>query len=127
MSDEYKIELTEEAKALLAGVQKLPAEIPSAIARALDRENQLTVAHIQKAYLSFPKSGPVSEIGLRVQSNRLRAAAAAFPAVVSGTRVESAIGDSVKYAALHEFGGTVHHPARKGKVRLRETAQGELM
>ena len=127
MAEEIRIELTAEARELVASMQTLPARVMEVIAAAMDKQNVATVAHIKEKYLSFPKAGPVSAIGLRVQSNRLRGAAAAVPATISGTRVESGIGDSVKYAKIHEFGGTVKHAARKGKVRLATTKAGELL
>ena len=126
--NETRIELSAEARRLLRDLAAAPAELPVRIARVMDYQNVLTVSHIQEAYLSFSKDGPPVEIGLRVQSNRLRGAAWAAAAMVTGAAtVTSSIGDSVKYAAVHEFGLTVHHPARKGSVRLHTDAQGALI
>jgi len=106
----------------------MPAELPVKIARVMDYQNALTVSRIQSAYLSFPKSGPPVEIGCRVQSNRLRQGVWASAATATGDGVvESSIGDNVSYAWVQEFGGTIHHPARSGKVRLRTTDSGTLM
>ena len=127
MSTEIGFELSPKAQKLIGSLRTAPMEAPRAIAAAMDKQNVLTVSHIQRAYLSFPKGGPAVAIGLRVQSNRLRGAAWASPAVVSGATVASAIGDNVKYAAIHEFGGTIHHPARAGKVRLKTDARGNLV
>ena len=110
MSDEIKIELSEEAKATMARMAAAPEAMLAAVAGALQYENELTVSHIQSAYLSFPRDGEPSELGLRVQSNRLRQSAWASEPAVRGSQVESAIGDNVVYAAIHEFGGTI--PAR---------------
>jgi phage gpG-like protein len=127
MSDEIKIELTPEAQQVLASMKTLPERLPRAVAAALDLENVLTVSHIKEAYLAFPRSGPTTPIGLRKLSGRLHQSARASKAVVSGSRVESSIGDNVKYAAIHEFGGTIQHPARAGKVRLATDRQGRLV
>ena len=106
MSTEIGFELSPKAQKLIGSLRTAPMEAPRAIAAAMDKQNVLTVSHIQRAYLSFPKGGP---------------------AVVSGATVASAIGDNVKYAAIHEFGGTIHHPARAGKVRLKTDARGNLV
>ena len=52
--------------------------------------------------------------------------------VIDGLMVRSAIGDNVtnrgvNYAAVHEFGGTAHHPARAGTVKLLTTKGGTLI
>lgn len=104
MSTEIGFELTPKAQRLLAALGNAPMWAPKDIARVMDKENEKTIGHIQQAYLSFPKSGPALAIGLRVQSNRLRSAVWKSEAVVSGNTIRSAIGDSVKYAAAHEFG-----------------------
>ena len=104
MSVQVKIELTEEAKSTMAAVQQLPSALLLGIARAMDKENGLTVAHIMQDYLSFPPQGPPSPIGLRVQTNRLRGSVRASKSVIVGQMVESAIASNVKYAAVHEFG-----------------------
>jgi|ERR1035437_4294973 phage gpG-like protein len=127
MSQEIAFELTPKAQRLLQTLRNAPMSAPKDIAAAMDKENLATVSHIQTAYLSFSKGGPAVAIGLRVQSNRLRGAAWASPAVVSGNTISSAIGDNVKYAAIHEFGGTIHHAARSGTVRLKTDARGNLV
>lgn len=121
MAEQIKIELSEEALAIVRSFQTLPDTMLGAIARAMDLENQFTVSHIQAEYLSFSKGGPPVEIGLRVQSNRLRGSVRASKAVVSGQAVESAIGSNVEYAAIHEFGGTIpaHTVTAKGGGMLR--------
>jgi phage gpG-like protein len=101
-----KIQLTAEAERTLRMLQTLPQEMAAAIGRAMDAQNVLTVSHIQAKYESFPKHGPAVPMGLRVRTGRLRGAVSASKAIVlNNGRVESAIGDSVKYARIHEFGG----------------------
>jgi hypothetical protein len=106
--------LTPEAQNLLSQTKTVEARVLQAIGKAMDYENALTVSHIQEAYLSFPRGGQASPIGLRVQTNSLRRSLRWAPAVVVGQRVRSSIGNNVtskgvNYAAVHEFGA--HIPA----------------
>lgn len=121
------ISFTPQAQAVLARFEKLPQNILIGIKRGMDEANQITVGVIQKEFLSYPKGGPSTLEGLRVQTNRLRSSIRASKAVISGDAVQSSIGSNVKYAALHEFGGTVHHKARNGVVRLRTDRKGNLL
>lgn len=124
---ERKIELTEEAQAIIRDLQTLPEWGLEAVARGMDKANQFALARIEKDHLTGTGPFPVEEHKLGVVSHRLLGAAWASPAEVNGQSVSSAIGDNVVYAAIHEFGGTIHHAARQGKVRLRTDARGELM
>ena len=121
------LSLSPEAERLYRSLPAMPARVMDGMRRALDKENQLTVAHIQQDYLSFAKHGPTSPIGLRVQTNRLRASMRASSAVITGTGVASAIGSNVKYAALHEFGADFERTTKPGKVRLRIDKAGNLL
>lgn len=127
MTPTLSIQFTPQAQAVLAKFETLPRRVLVAIKTGLDDENRNTVSIIQRDFMSFPKQGPSTLEGLRVQSNRLRASVRASKAIISGDTVTAAIGSNVKYAALHEFGGVVHHPARAGSVRLRTDARGNLL
>lgn len=105
-----KASLTPESRAAVERLQD-PAPVLAAVARALDTENKIAVDYIVRKYLSFPKAEPATQLGLRAQSGRLRSGMASVPAVIRGGRLVSAIGNSVKYAAAHEFGATI--PARQ--------------
>ena len=72
MSETTNIELSEEAKQILADLKVMPGEMLKAIASGLRKENALTVSHIQIDYLNFPKTEPAVDIGLRQQSGRLK-------------------------------------------------------
>jgi phage gpG-like protein len=100
-----KIELTPEAVATLRAVERLPETALIEIAKAMKLQTALTISHIQSDYLSFPKGQPPVDIGLRVQSGRLRQSLHAFAPEVSGQNVSNSIGDNVVYARIHEFGG----------------------
>lgn len=119
------ITISDTASARLRELQ--PERIMPRLARRMDQENVHTVSYIQTTYLSFPKSEPSVPDGLRVQTNRLRGSLRASSTVITGDGLQSAIGSNVVYAALHEFGGVIHHPARKGSVRLRTDGSGNLL
>ena len=116
----FKIELTEEAKQFVADMQTLPARTVQGIARAMDKQNLLTVSHIQKDYLSFPRDEPTNPIGLRHISGDLARHMWASPSVVTPQGIESAIGDNVtskgvNYAEVHEFGAAIPSRATRSK------------
>jgi len=127
MSTTVNIQLTEQAKALIARMETLPARALTAVAGAMDRENLLTIAHIQRAHLTGVGPFPPEQHKLGVRTNRLRNSVTASSASVEGQRVDSAIGSNVIYAAVHEFGARIHHEARETKVRLRIDARGSLV
>ena len=71
----------------------------------IDKQNELSVAHIQRDYLS--QQGPMT---LGVITNRLRSSIRASSAYPDGSTIRSGIGSNVVYAVPHEFGfdGTVN-------------------
>jgi phage gpG-like protein len=101
----------------------------AAIAQEVDRQNELTVSHIQRKYLSFPftkKTGgrvskqPTTLEGLRIISGRLRGSIRRTTATVQNDSVTAAIGSNVKYAGIHEFGGRIQMPARARRIHFIE-------
>ncbi len=104
------ITVSEDAEQIVRNLQTMPKWLLDDIAKSMISANQLTVGHIDQAYLSFPKSGPSVAIGCRVQTNRLRGSIRASKAVISGQQVVSGIGSNVVYAAAQEFGADI--PAR---------------
>ena len=127
MTATVQIGFTPEANAVLQRLSHLPRNILVGAARGMDNANELTIRVIQKDFLSFPKDGPTTLEGLRVVTNQLRPSIHASKARIEGDSVTSSIGSKVSYAALHEFGGTVHHQARKGVVRLHTDRAGNLL
>ena len=127
MSEAITIKLTPQAEALLRTVQELPSWGMDAVCIGMDRANQIALANIQRKHLTGQGPFPVDEHKLGVRSGRLRGAAWASPAVATGTQVSSAIWDNVKYAQIHEFGGTVHHPARTMTLRFATDVHGTLL
>jgi len=127
MSETIQIKLTPKAEALLRTVKEMPSWAMDAVCLGMDRANALTVSNIQRKYLTGRGPFPPEEHRLGVVTNRLRSGAWASSAVATGTQVQSAIGDNVKYAEIHEFGGTIHHNARTGTARLRTDKVGNLL
>lgn len=122
------ITFSPQAEKTLADVKAFPQAVVRAVIAALNDENGRTVAHVQRAYMSFPKHEPTTLEGLRAVSNRLRNSVSASKAQQSGSNtITSSIGSNVKYAAIHEFGGVIQRTVKPGSVRLRTTAAGELM
>lgn len=97
------IDIPPASQATLRRLISLPAITPSVIARTMDRENQITVGHIQRDKLS--QRGPLT---LGVVTNRLRGSIRASKAQIdnSGSKavIVSSIGTNVIYAGVHEYG-----------------------
>jgi hypothetical protein len=122
MSATAYIQLTPPAQALLKRIQDAPATCLNAMKKSMDKENALTVSHIQRAYLSFGKGGPSNLLGLRAQSGSLRRSLRANAATATGNVITSSIGGNVtnkgvNYLAVHEFGATIppHTITARGK------------
>lgn len=105
MGEFLSIELSDEAKRLIRSSQTMPQRALQAIARAMDKQNQLTIGHVLKSYASFPKDQKPTMLGLRVMSGQYRRSVHASKAVVTDKAVVSGIGSNLKYARIHEFGG----------------------
>jgi hypothetical protein len=127
MSEEKTIRLSEEAARVLKDLE-VPDWMMERIVKSMGRENQFTLAKIQRDHLTGRGPFPPEEHKLGVRTNRLRAAAwASDPEVTGAGQVTSAIGDNVVYAEIHEFGGRIVRQPREGSVRLRTNAAGELL
>lgn len=101
MSDMLVIKLESNAEQIVAGISHFPQAMAQGIASALDRRNQLTIAHIVSTKLT--NAGPQF---LNTRTGRLRGSVRAVAAKISGTSVDSSIGTNVRYAGVHEFGFT---------------------
>jgi len=104
-----EIGITSNAQQVVAQLREFPPAMLTAIARALDLENELTVGHIQKDHLTGHGPFPPSEHRLGVISNRLRSSLWPSAAKATPEGVISSIGTNVSYAGSHEYGfdGTV--------------------
>jgi len=105
MSTQSKVQLTPESQRIIANLKSMPQRMGVVVAKAMDDENEKTVAHISERYLSRRGANT-----LGVRTNRLRSSLRRTPARISGDLgVSSSIGTNVEYAGVHEFGfkGTV--------------------
>jgi len=98
------ITITDDIAEALRAMKGFPQKMLRAVARAMDLENQHTVAHTSERRLTGTGPFPPSENRLGVVTNRLRNSLRATKAEVDGTTVVSEIGSNIKYAAVHEFG-----------------------
>jgi phage gpG-like protein len=128
MSEALKIELSDAVSGLAAKTGDRDGMLRQ-IARTLDEQNQLTIAHISTVRMrgNNGKPFPVEMHVLGIRSARLIKSIRASKAQVSGSVVEGGIGSNVKYAGPHEFGARIKIPAREGTVRLRTDRSGSLM
>lgn len=121
----FTIGLTNQGQNALAQMQSFPTRLLNKLVKTLDMQNQLTVSTVQQKRLSFPKSGPSTLEGLRVQSNTLRKSVARVPATLTSDGISSAVkvGTNVRYAAVHEFGftGTVQIKAHVRKKDIKKS------
>jgi hypothetical protein len=99
MSDrQHFITLSPQAKAIIANMRNQPKAM-AAGCKAMDFQNQLTIGHIQRNYLS--SRGPNT---LGVVTNRLRSSIHASAARAVNASIQSGVGSNVVYAASHELG-----------------------
>jgi phage gpG-like protein len=105
------------------------AGMMNAIAREMDLQNGYTIAHISKVRMrgNDGKPFPPEQHILGIRSANLVRSLWASEAEVNGSTVTGTIGSPVKYAAIHEFGGTVKRVQLAGSVRLRTDARGNLL
>lgn len=128
MQPALQVTLSPAAEQIIANFPRLPGRIVAAIARGMNDANQYAVANIQRAHLTGKGPFPPGEHRLGVVTDRLRSSAFASGAQeIAPGRVQSTIGSNVVYAAIHEFGGRIHHEARAMKIRHKLDARGNLV
>ena len=121
------IQLSESSQRVLRQLSAFPQEMAIAVTQAMDVENQLTISHLIRMRLTGRGPFPPEQHRLGVVTGLLRRSVRATPAQLLGKEVRSSIGTNVKYAAVHEFGGTFTRTSKPGSVRLRTDARGELL
>lgn len=126
MSAVVQFQISDAAKAILARMEDRKGVL-RAVAREVDTQTQLTVGHITAKRLTGTGPFPVSEHRLGVRTGHLRRSLRGTSAVVEGDTVTSTIGSNVKYAGIHEFGGTIKRVLLAGSVRLATDRQGNLL
>jgi hypothetical protein len=109
------------------------AGLLKAIAREVDIQNQLTIGHIRTVRMRgnnnkpFPPSQHILGIGTGPGRGLLNKSIRASKARVQGETIISSIGTNVRYAGIHEFGGTIKRVLLAGSVRLATDRQGNLL
>ena len=115
MSVAITIQLTPQAVAIARKWNGAPQEFPKAIQRAMTRSLQIVSGRIQEKRLTGHGPFPKEEHRLGERTGQLKLRTRATPATIASTGqntvVTGAIGSSVSYAAIHEFGGK-HMPER---------------
>ena len=99
----YDIKISGDAQATLPKLRDADG-LGRALARTLDEQNQYTIAHILRDYVSFPRSGGTMPTGLRTITGAYRRSVFASKAVPTATGVTSSIGSNLVYARIHEEG-----------------------
>ena len=111
MSATIRIELSPGAIALIEKFRAMPSEFPQAIKRGMDLALQIVSGRIQEKRLSGvgPFATEEHRLGQVTGQLSLRTRATESTVISEGEQitVEGAIGSSVKYAAIHEFGGVI--------------------
>jgi len=87
---------------LLAAIPRIKDQdgYARAMARAMDKQNQLTIRRIQQGHLS----GPTTASSLSWRTRLLIHSVNASKPIIQGTGITSTIGSNVIYAKRHEFG-----------------------
>ncbi len=115
MSATIQIQLSPQAIALTEKFKRSPQEFPQAIKRGMTRALAVVSGRIQERRLTGHGPFPATEhrLGERTGQLKLRTQSKPVQITSEGTQtvVEGAIGSSVFYAAIHEFGGK-HAPER---------------
>lgn len=126
------IQLSPQAIALADKFRAMPQQFPQAIKRGMDRAMENVSGRIQEKRLTGHGPFPVSEHRLGERTRELKLRTRKTDAIViSGTdvvtSVVSAIGSSVWYAKLHEFGweGEVSRGAHERKIYRRKSKSGK--
>lgn len=99
MADAITIQLTSNAAAVTAALQRFTPAMQSAIGKALDLENQLSIESMSLNKMHGPRPQVLGAV-----TQDLVRSINATPAAVGDTTVDSAIGTNLVYAGVHEFG-----------------------
>jgi phage gpG-like protein len=141
MPADFRIEMTPDAQAVIAQLESFPRRMQTALRKALDLQNKLTVSTTDEKRLSEPyvkkktmdrnTSPNLRRItGTLARSLRLDDENTASEAArIEGDSVVSAIGTNLRYGAVHEFGyqGTVSVPGHQRTLARRRAFLGEFV
>jgi phage gpG-like protein len=131
MSATITIQLSPSAIALADKFRRAPQEFPQAIKRGMTRALAIVAGRIQEKRLTGVGPFPVAEhrLGERTGQLKLRTRATDATVISEGDHatITGAIGSSVKYAAVHEFGfeGDVTVKAHNRRLYRRTSRAGK--
>lgn len=117
MSYKFKVIIKTTPPDLRERLRNAPAAVPQAIAREMDKQNQLTIGHIIQARMTGKGPFPAAQGRMGVRTARMRRSLRASKAVVRGGMVSSAIGSNLVYMGVHEFGGQTQPHLIKARNR----------
>ena len=127
MSVAITIQLSPQAVAIANKWKGAPHEFPQSIKRGMTRALQVTSGRIQLKRLTGKGPFPVAEHRLGERTGQLKLRTRATPAQIKSEGnqavVEGAIGSSVFYAAIHEFGGKRAPERAPFRTGIRENAK----
>lgn len=106
----YRVSVTSNAEQLAGRMTTMPARIAGGLRSEMDKQNRLTIQHIARTRMSFPRESKPGMAGLRVITGNLRRGLVAgfIPAYTyANSMVIGGMGNRVKYARIHEFGGKI--------------------
>jgi phage gpG-like protein len=106
----YRVGIRSNAGTVARRMQSFPGRVAEMLRGELDRQNRTTITHVARTRLSFPRASNPGLEGLRVQTGTLRRGLVAgfIPAYNhSNTTIVGGISNRVRYASIHEFGGTI--------------------
>lgn len=103
------IQISSNARDVLRQFRSFPDVMASRIAKEIDKQNRLTINHVARTRLSYPRDSTPGLEGLRVITGTLRRGLVAglVPARQVGNAIVGTISNNVRYAAIHEFGGPI--------------------
>ena len=99
-----QVELPEDARALIKGLEEFPDKIVLALKRGIDKALPEVASQIQAQRLTGQGPFPVEEHMLGVRSGQLRQSVWFAEGVIQDNTVTASLGSPVRYAAVHEFG-----------------------
>jgi len=125
------IELPPQTRALIERMRGLSAQIVEGIKAGMIQAAERTVTDIRNRRITDSRGPfPAGQHRLGFKSLDLRDSLyAETDAINKGGKanVITSIGTPLKYARIHELGGTIQRTTKPGKVRLRTNKKGQLL
>lgn len=113
-----ELQITSNARAILAQFKVMPEEIRAGLRSTLDNQNAHTLRDLSFNRMGHPSNGPVVPNGLRRISSKAVGSLRYTPAVNDGDGVSSTLGTNLRYVKAHEFGFVGEVPVRAHTRRM---------